>query len=480
MTYLTYRQSDSTTTDAQKQRTNVILGVPLTMYHVDANFAALSNQLDDYCNKYGLGSTRSTTRSSIESLFGSNNANAINATGFYQTNQTANVPQSTANAPLLHIETTSDSISDVTGLQITGDVDDGGNQAVYFRTRLGSSTWNPWVSIISQTSLETTLNLLKQEVDQCVRVTGGTITGPLTTANTLTIKSSTNIISNTARRGAIPSTNSDDQISIYDASGVVNQSTLLGSIGLRQSVDSYSGIVLSAINPTGNNAVDSNELYVGWKQNDDGTYVPYTHAPTPVYEDDYQIATTGWVNAKFDDFVYENNAFTTNGGVISGDVVIDGTLDSRDISATTIEASNTIVARGSIATALEAGKGNVPSVNQPPYSQGFYITDATRELDGLHNGGSFTCTIDYLGNSTAAINAFCWNSDGELTRQYQSITVSVSQDGQTVTTSAPTPPQQSNDQSIATTRWVRETANEIASEIVNQYEVDHPWDLGTL
>ena len=48
MAFLTFRQSDQTITDAQKQQQHVILGVPLTMYHVDANFKAINDELVDY------------------------------------------------------------------------------------------------------------------------------------------------------------------------------------------------------------------------------------------------------------------------------------------------------------------------------------------------------------------------------------------------------------------------------------------------
>ena len=79
MAFLTYRQSDNTTTEAQQNRQDVVLGVPLSMYHVDANFKAVNDQIEDYKYKYGLSIANTDPQYTISSLYGINSANNIDS-----------------------------------------------------------------------------------------------------------------------------------------------------------------------------------------------------------------------------------------------------------------------------------------------------------------------------------------------------------------------------------------------------------------
>ena len=147
MAYLTFRQSDSTITDAQKLKKTVIKGVPLTMYDVDANFKAINDELVNVRTKFGIGAKEiDTDLKSVQAVFGSNDANFINASGIYRLASTTNVPSGVNNnTVLIHAQNTATALTDISALQITAGGDYTQNaQKIYFRTRQGGSTWNDW------------------------------------------------------------------------------------------------------------------------------------------------------------------------------------------------------------------------------------------------------------------------------------------------------------------------------------------------
>lgn len=480
MAFLTFRQSDSTVTEAQTQRHHVILGVPLSMYHVDANFKAINDQLDDYKTKYGLSVGQRDTTSTLASLFGTNSANSIVNTGFYQLNASSNVPTGVDSSVLIHAQGTGQDINAVTAIQFTASATDEDGQMLYYRTKQGQNTWNPWQSFANSDNLQIAIDQLQDQLSQLVDKRGDTITGPLTVTNNVTLTGTNYIISDLATKGTTPSTNSSDGFTVYDRTGTINDNTKLGFFGFKQQTNSFSGLSLSAVNPVTTGSALTTEILVGWKQDDNGQYAPYTYAPTPTSDDDEpnQIATTGWVSDQLENFAFENGSLVAGGGTIGGDTFVQGSLDVYN--TLTVESAvvrDNVVILGEVAQTLQSAKGNIPSVNDPAVENGYRIVDSTRQLTDEATAGQFWTSVDHLGNTIVSIRAYGWN---EGVTDYGSITITASADGQTYTTSAPTPVANSNDTSIATTEWVRTTASSIANQLIDQFEAEHPWDLGVL
>ena len=486
MAFLTFRQSDQTITDAQKQQQHVILGVPLTMYHVDANFKAINDELVDYRQKFGLGVTRGDTQLTISQIFGSNDANAIGSSGFYKLTTSSHSPAGINNSVLIHAQSADGEINDVTAIQLTAGVSGNGGQVLYYRTKQGQNTWNSWQSFASAGDVDITVDGLRENIDQCVKKAGDTMTGQLTLNNKLRLTGNNEMISTSVRKGVVPSSNSTDGFNVYDNTGVANASTKLGFFGLKQSADSFSGISISATNPVATSSSQNTEVLVGWKQDENGNYVPYTYVPSPSGDDPNQIASTGWVQNEITQIMIENNTFSTDGGIINGEVIIENNLTvNGEIVAQDGDFSGTLIIRNPSLAVIPLEKGQVPSSTQNVIGNGYLIVDATAvesdDQQEVYTGGQLWGQVDYLGNFTTEIAALNWDKvDDPANAKKASISVSISKDGTTITTHAPTPPTDDKSTQIATTEWVQQTAETMINNSLIQYEDDHPWDMGIL
>ena len=482
MAFLTYRQSDQTTTDAQKQQKNVILGVPLTMYHVDANFKAINDQLVAYNEKYGLAIGPDDTQLSITQVFGSNDVNAVKNTGFYKIATAANRPSSVTNSVLIHAQSADGDVDDITAIQLTAGVNNTGEQVLYYRTKQGQNTWNSWEAFANNNTVDLTIDQLQQKIDQCIKRTGDTITGQLILENKLQLTGSNDIIANSVVKGTVPSSNTSDGFNIYDSTGVVNESTKLGFFGLKQNVNSFSGLSLSAVNPTASGSSQTTEILVGWKQNENGTYVPYTYAPTPSLNDPNQIATTGWVDNKIEQLVIDQGIFTDEGGTITGDVSIEGDLSvvtgNSEFNAAVFYDLTKFHAPSSYIIPYE--KGEYPSSLVGSSGTGIRFVDETEEIDLFHTGGQVWGAVDYQGKFTTEISSYNWLATTDENKVVMgTISVSVAANG-TITTYAPNPPANDNSNQIATTSWTKRKVENVVNNAITEYANEHPWDLGVL
>lgn len=485
MAFLTFRQSDQTVTDAQKQKQNVVLGVPLTMYHVDANFKALNDEVIDYRQKYGLGITPGDHQLSLAQIFGTNDANVINSSGFYQLSASAHSPLQSTNSVVIHAQRADGDIDDITAIQLTAGVSSSGEQVLYYRTKQGYNTWNAWQSFASASDVDLTISGLQEAIDACVKKAGDTMTGQLTLNNKLRLTGNNEMTSTSVQKGSVPSSNSTDGFTVYDNTGIANESTKLGFFGLKANNSSL-GMTINATNPVATGSAQSSELFVGWCQDKNGNIVPTTYAPSPNGADDNQIATIGWVTNEIKQIIVENNTFSTEGGIISGEVTIENDLTvTGDIFAQSAVFHDTAFFETPPHVSIPLEKGKVPSSTQQKLGAGYLIVDnATQESDDpaiLHTGGQLWGQVDYLGNFTTEIAAMNWNtttSEDDVIKA--AISVTVSKDGSTISTSAPTPPTNDKSTQIATTEWVQQTAQTLINQSLTKYENDHPWDLGVL
>lgn len=486
MAFLTFRQSDQTVTDAQKQQQHVILGVPLTMYHVDANFKAINDELVAYRQKYGLGITRGDQQLTLAQIFGSNDANSIASSGFYKLTTSANSPAGINNSVVIHAQSADGEINDVTAIQLTAGVSGNGGQVLYYRTKQGQNTWNSWQSFASAGDVDITVDGLREAIEMCVKKAGDTMTGQLTLNNKLRLTGNNEMISTSVRKGVVPSTNSTDGFTVYDNSGIANDSTKLGFFGLKQTTDGFSGIALEAINPVATGSSQTTEIRLGWEQDEHGNFVPTTYVPSPSSDDPNQIASTGWVQNEITQIMVENNTFSTDGGVINGEVIIENDLTvNGDIIGQVGHFRDSVYFDVATQAVISLEKGQLPSASQQSFGNGYLIVDNaaldSEDADVLHTGGRVWGQVDYLGNFTTELAAMNWDkvaSENDIVKG--AISVTVSKDGATISTSAPTPPTNDNSTQIATTEWVQKTAQDLIDQNLTIYENDHPWDMGVL
>lgn len=486
MAFLTFRQSDQSVTDAQTQKHHVILGVPLTMYHVDANFKAINDQLVDYSQKYGLGVSRGDTQLTIAQIFGSNDINAVGSSGFYRLSTSANSPAGVGNGVLIHAQNAEGGIDDVTAIQLTAGVNSDGGQVLYYRTKQGANTWNSWQHFASTSDVDITVDALRESIDECVKKAGDTMTGQLTLTNKFRLTGNNEMISISARKGTTPSTTTLDGFTVYDSSGVVNESTKLGFFGLKQTYDGFSGFSFTVTNPASSGSSQSTEVMIGWKQDDNGNYVPYTQIPTPSGTNTNQMATTGWVQNEIQQIIVDNNTFSTDGGIINGEVIIENNLSiTGQTEANDVHISGTLSIDNPLYASLSLEKGQLPSAAINSVGNGYLIVDSAADDSDrdpeLHTGGRVWGQVDYLGNFTTELASYNWNTTDDIDQvKKASISVTISKDGNTITTSAPTPPTDDRSQQIATTEWVQQTAQTLINQSLVIYEDDHPWDMGVL
>lgn len=483
MAFLTYRQSDQTVTDAQNLRQNVILGVPLTMYHVDANFKAINDELVAYREKYGLGIATGDNQLTIAQSFGSNDANLVANTGFYRLSATTNAPAGIDNSVLIHAQNSTGSVTDVTAIQLTAGVGSNGGQILYYRTKLGQNTWNAWQSFASAGDVDISIEGLREQIAKCVLRAGDTMTGQLTLENKLRLTGNNEMISTSVRKGVTPSTSSTDGFTVYDNTGIANESTKLGFFGLKQSSDSFSGISISAVNPTGIGSTQTNEFLVGWKQDDSGTYQPYTYVPTPVTDDPNQIANIEWVQNEIDIALQENGGSIVNdGGTIHGDLIVDGNITiNNSMTAVDADFSGNVTFDNPTGAIIDYAKGQVPSSTDRVAGSGYRIVDSTGNTALTTTGGELWGEIDYLGNFTTKIAAYNWEATTSADQVKQAnISVTISRDGNTITTHAPTPPDGDSSTQIATTEWTQKNVETTVNQMLTDFDNDHPWDLGIL
>lgn len=487
MAYLTFRQSDNTITDAQKLKKTVIKGVPLTMYDVDANFKAINDELVNLRTKFGIGAKEiDTDLKSVQTVFGSNDANFINASGIYRLTSTANVPSDVnANTVLIHAQNNTTALTDVSALQITASGDYTQNaQKIYFRTRQGGSTWNDWESFTTNSGLTTELTSVKNQINQKLALSGGTITGNLTVNTTTTLNGSNIIYSKTATKGSIPASNTLDGFTVYDKKKKVAGNTKLATFGLAQKNDSFSGVQLTASNPISTSVDQITRLEVGWKQDSSGTYQQVTYAPTPYSNNETNlIATTGWVNNQIKSSITENDLFGAEGGTITGNVTIEKELTVGDGFNVSSEGTfvNKLVVKQSASVRHSSIKPTAPSSVQ---LRSYDITDAS----GVVHSRYFS-NLTTSGWSCSGIELTNWkNTKLESTLNTSStkskwIGLQSNIDGTNIQSYAPVPSGTINNSStqIATAGWTNKLIDDkIAAYKTSVQDVPMNWDLGTL
>lgn len=487
MAFLTFRQSDNSVTEAQKTQKHIELGVPLTMYHVDANFKAINDELVGLHEKYGLSVSAHDGQKSLQDIFGSNNVNSITHTGFYRLNSPENRPLGVDDSVLMHVQSSTGDVDAVTAIQLTAGIATDNSQILYYRTKQGENTWNAWQTFANNTQMDTNIAMIQAEIAKCVKKAGDVVSGALTIETPSTLTGNNNIISQKAIRpgsGGYPSSLSYDGFTYYAVKGPT-PTTRLGFAGLVQDNTTFSGIALQAINPSKTDSDEIAEVRVGWKMNSNNSgYRPYTYAPTP--QDDGNenlIATTGWVDDRIDVKIEQSNSFSGAGGVITGEVVIekDLTVNGEIHGGTGLFNDQMIVMNGPAAAALPLKKGDVPPASRGAESNGFLVIDNSIEAMVKKAAARFWGTVDNQGNTTAEISAINWvPTDRDEDTIKAIISVTISKDGQHVITAAPVPPADDNGTQIATTGWSQALIDKKITAALTQYEIDHPYDMGEL
>lgn len=487
MAFLTFRDSDNSVTEAQKTQKHIELGVPLTMYHVDANFKAINDELVGLHEKYGLSVSAHDGQKALQDIFGTNNVNDITHTGFYRLGGTRNSPVGVDESVLMHVQSSTGDTNAVTAIQLTAGIASDNSQILYYRTKQGENTWNSWQTFANNTQMDTNISMIQGELAKCVKKAGDTMTGALTIEAPSTFTGNNNIISKQAIRpgnGGYPSTNSQDGFTLYSAKGI-NSASKLGFTGLVQDATSFSGMALQAINPANSQSDELAEIRVGWKMNtSNNAYRPYTYAPTPQDDgNDNLIATTGWVDDRIDRKIEQSNSFSGAGGVITGDVTIEQELVVNQ-SITAGEGyfnDQMIVMNGPAAAALPLTKGKVPSASRGEESNGFLVIDNSFEAMVKKAAARFWGTVYNNGDAKAEISAINWKvTDRDEDTIKAVISVKISKDGKNVVTAAPVPPANDKGTQIATTGWTQTLADSKIEAALHQYELDHPYDMGVL
>lgn len=510
MAFLTFRQSANTTTDAQTTGVDVVRGSPLTMFEIDANFKALNDEGQAYRKKYGLGvGQEQSDNLSLAQAFNTNDANNIRNTGFYRVYNTANTPLatksgSTVSAPnsvLIHAQSfATPTESDVTALQLTCNSVNG-IQSVYFRTKQGNSTWNNWQSLATEANVTSGNTQISQLIESCVKKHGDTVTGALTIEKPVTLTGNNTIDSVNAIKGDTPSVEDYTGFTVYDKTSTNVGSTKLAYFGFNQSsttslrwVKNFSGVLLSASNPKETSADQVTESRLGWIPDPTGsssTWKAFMTAPTPFTENGQAfpnlVATTGWVENRLSKWQADNQSFGSGGGTITGSVVMESTLDVVDNVELSkgLTIANNAIGSGKFAAKLKYAKPSVPTTSERVVGNGFVVVDQTAitdsSFDRVPEAARFWGQIDTSGTSTTSVEAVNWaTATSEAQLKIAKISISISSDGSTVRTSAPTPPINDNSTQIATTEWVRLAVKDVVKDAMNQYEEEHPWDMGTM
>ena len=336
----------------------------------------------------------------------------------------------------------------------------------------------------NNTSLTTELTSVKNQINQKLAISGGTITGNLTVNTTTTLNGSNIIYSKTATKGNIPASNTLDGFTVYDKKKKAAGNTKLATFGLAQKNDSFSGVQLTASNPISTSVDQITRLEVGWKQDSAGTYQQVTYAPTPYSNNEANlIATTGWVNNRIKSSIAENDLFGSEGGTITGNVTMEKELTVGDEFNVSSEGTfvNKLVVKQSAAVRHSNVKPTAPSAVQ---LRSYDITDAS----GVVHSRYFS-NLTASGWSCSGIELTNWkNTKLESTLNTSStkskwIGLQSNIDGTNIQSYAPVPSGTINNSStqIATTGWTNKLVDDkIAAYKTSMQDVPMNWDLGTL
>ena len=500
MAYLSFRSNSDITTEAQKQKKNIVLGRPLNINEVDANFVAVNADLDKIMMSCGLGATKGECRPIVD-IYGQDNVNVIKNTGFYAaSNTTTGLPSDVrAGSAVIHVENGMQADSTKVGaIQITSDVDN-----LWYRVRLGSTTWDQWNKVVNFTDLEAKINQVNQSVDSLltgkVSITGDKMTGVLM-LDSKNLNLNTNQLSfvnkEAIKNTAVQSIANKNGLDFYDNLGTAPEQNRLAEISNQFEV-SDSNIVneltVGTNNPSNIGEEERAALTVGWKLAKDTEgftrVAPFAEAPEPQLDyKEYpnQIATVQWAEEFLQgklDYTFDTSSYVRQGGdghyepgqATLTDVDIQSLVVHQDIDATGEITGNYIVGDDGIASYNEVYVGldqdkytyrNLPA-NKDQYKSGviFGIDDpnaqnASDEEDptvmGSHQHGGLINTVDQNGNDISLVVKH-WESSGLSEKESANVEkymlgIKVGADG-VVKTHAPTPAPDDVSDSIATTKW---------------------------
>lgn len=474
MAYLSYRQSDQTQTQAQIEFRDIVLNRPLTMYEVDANFAALNGDITDFKTVYGVGAANMIGLS-IDEIYGENNANLLDKTGFYSaTSQTTNLPTTVLNgSAVLHMESVKQNNAyHLSAVEVTSD-----ETHLWHRIRKGTHDWGQWEKLSNYNDLARYMTTTNAEIDRKVDKAGDTMTGNLA----LTNNSSLIIVNKEADRDyRTQSTDNSVDINFFDKNGYNKNTYRLGNISSRFVNDdqqTVNEIRIDVNNPTSVTEEDGATMSIGWKKvvvEGVEQYSQFTSVPRPVLsavDHPDQIATVGWTIDAIDDKIFDtfdaSNYVSVNGGHINGSLDIYGALT----------VSNSIVCDDSIDglyASLEEGVDSYGPVylsdnvegrtynslpNQEFKTGVVFGVDQESEDDteygilsvGQHGG--FVNSVDLDGINTIAMVAKQWSKCANEDAELHTLSISVDSTG-AVKTHAPTPSASSMGTEIITAEWI--------------------------
>lgn len=468
MAYISFRSSDNSKTEAQLTKQNMILGRVLLHTEVDANFKALNDELSDTKFKYGLGASLEDgiTVAKVESTDDLDN---LAQSGFYTAEtSTKNVPTDKNGTPLLNVQSTVNFGADkATAFQL-GTFDN----RLYQRIRFGKTTWNDWDMIATQTDLDENIANINFALESVVDLNGGRTKGEVYFQNDNVIVGTGNEVPETSLgitfNGANYITLGENEKG--EVVEVVN-TPVMGSISYDYSNSetvSYSAINLKVVNPLVSDKFTS--LQVGWKLVD-GIFVPYAYAPQPYSDNDPDsIATVGWVNRLLEsqDYVsrskggaFEGQVFFREPIFADKDILCDGMLE-----ATTIYSGDIVVSPLYCVAGGDKILGSAPSET---LESSFTFTNNLLEvedveLENIVDGGLYH-TLDKNSNSSVEMRVKNWVDNN---RKEAKIAITVDKNGVSKTYS-PHPTSNSNDNQIATTKWVIDNVTEIDMGTLDGY-----------
>ena len=457
MAYISFRQSDQTETEAQLEKKNKVLNRPLTFHEVDANFKAINDQLNDTKQTYGLGSGYQDGRT-LGQIFPEegNDLDKLNKSGFYTTTtSTLNQPDAfdvDDTSSLIHVESVDHQTSnDVGAFQLVGSTD-----FPLYRARSGQTTWSDWHKLITEKQLKFTL-------DNVLTYEGGYVEGSFK----YNAKPAT-------RDGATPCDPKTVGFEFFDKLGF-KQPNRLGNIALnfaRTETANYNNVGLSSYNPVDSADNTPVELTVGWVV-ENGT--PRRTAKLTGYDvnttDINHLCTIEVLNRIVNKNTYLS---TVEGGSVNGVVNFNEsvtfnkpvsftkglTVTGDNILANEIEVLDYAFLRTVDVEGTITSSELLPSIStfdkqySVKYIQGFASSDPN-ENNQLLELAEFASEISPEKVATVSIGA---KQPVLGSNNIAKITISVDSEGNT-STSAPTPKSQSNDGSIATTKWVTDKLN---------------------
>ena len=491
MAYITYRQSDNSQTEAQLTKQDKVKGQPLTMYEVDANFKSVNDHLKELKNVYGVG-TANKDGSTIQDIYGFDDANRIDSTGFYSTlATTSNMPSTVVDgSAVLHLENVNQTSSNkLAAFEITSDADN-----LWHRIRRGTSSWDQWEKIVTEKDVAAHTANLQANTDKKVSKVGDVMTGSLTISNNGVL----NIINPVAQKNyGISSAYHTTSISFLDKRGLTDvtkySSYRLGSVSNDFEVSSTTicnETSLRASNPADPDHEYNAKMSVGWtKALVDGVeqIVEYAEAPAPrmtIESRPKQIATVRWtvdqinsiVNDKFDPSLYVKVA----GDTINGPIDMENTLDVKgditcesSIDCSSLYAGEGIDSSGSMHISYDSGDEDKPytystkpsttlksgvafGVDDPSLYEGLPEGAEPEDpnfMDIAQHGGLMN-VVDTQGNNTVSLVVKRWGDALTEGAQQYKLGLTINADG-TVTTHAPTPKDASDSNEIVTTEWIR-------------------------